>query len=363
MVELLQKLFYLILQLFGRVENHTKPPELDGGAPDEVVDKPAPEGSKVAPGDLPLAPAWLRPPAPPDAPKPKETAWDVVSEILERPFKSPLADIPTRRYPLTDASGKLLEHGVYSVYGRAPKDTKVMGWRKASLKVHAGLPGKWNNGKARLYMEKSVGEHFREGLARAGEMEKRLSELAGERCEVLSYIHKVGSYSHRHIRHNPHNELSYHSWAIAFDQNPVENRGVAYAKSWQKRGKKNGATTWIDCGMHEAQRGPVNTVLPFSKQFYQLFPKGLPFELCMAFKSVHFVWGGDWGRSKWHKVVERFGPGYDQKDPAVADSSEYKAAMKEWDSMRYYDGMHMELVLRGEWAAAHYERMRKRVIG
>lgn len=185
-------------------------------------------------------------------------------------------------------------------------------------------------------------------------MERRISTLNGAFHAVLSYITKMGSFSHRHIRHNPANELSFHSWAIACDLNPPWNRGVTYAKEWQKRSDGK----WVACEAHQAQRGPVDTVLPFSKQYGELYPKALPVELVMAFKSVNFCWGGDWGRSKWHKVVAKFGSGYDQNDTTVADSSVFKEAMKEWKSMRYCDPMHFELTLRGGWAMAHYERMK-----
>jgi hypothetical protein len=166
----------------------------------------------------------------------------------------------------------------------------------------------------------------------------------------------MGSYSHRHIQHNPEKELSFHSWAIACDVDPPWNRGVNHHASWQKRSKRDGKTVWVPCGAFQAQRGPVDKVLPFSKQYYELYPKSLPVELVMAFKSVNFCWGGDWGRSKWHKVVEKFGPKYDQNDATVANSDVFKEAMTEWKSMRFYDPMHFELVLRGSWAKEHYAR-------
>ena len=356
MIELFRQFIFFLLRLFGRIENHTKPPELDGGSPDEVVKSLPPPEAELDPEVLAEAEKTL-----PDwskrwlglqeasAKQNVESPWDIVEEILERPFKSPLDRIPTSRAE------------IYTIYGRAPKEEKNLEYPKAILKVHEGLPGKWNNNKPRLYMEKSAGEHFREGLKRAQEMEERISALLKAEHAVISYLTSVGSYSHRHIRHNPENDLSFHSWAIAFDQNAGWNRGVSYSPSWQKRVKKGGQFVWEDCKPFEAQRGPVHRVLPYSKQFFEMYPKALPYELVMAFKSVHFCWGGDWGRTGWHAVVKKFGPGYDQFADEVKNSPEYKAAWTEWQSMRYYDAMHFELYLRGDWAKKRWTRLNKMV--
>lgn len=343
MSELFQKLLNLFLQSFGKIENHTKPPELDGGAPSTKVYGPPPPEATVSPEGIKL-PEWAK-----DWNKKPETPWSVANEILERPFQPVGRIVPTRRYPLKDSTGKIIVPGVYSVYGRAPEEEGNKDYPKAKLKVHEKLPGTWNNGKPRLYMEVSAGEHLREALTRAEEMEKRL------KSKILSYITAIGAYNHRGIRHDEDGELSYHSWAIACDIDAAKNRAVSKSKTWQKRS----GTSWVACAPHEAQRGPIHTILPFSKQFYEVFPKAMPVELVFAFKSVFFSWGGDWGRAKWHAVLGKFGIGYDQEDPVVAKTDIFLAAMKEWSTITYMDGMHFELVLRGNWAEAHYARNSK----
>jgi hypothetical protein len=352
MLTAIQSLFHFILNLFGGIQNHTKSPELDGGAPDEVVlDLPVAdtEGPSMSEPELEaIKPPWFDPKVKP-APEPiVGGVWGIVKDVLDRPFQPAISVPSSKRYE---------EGGVYDTYGRAPKETGNKDYPKAKLKVHTGLAGDWNNGKAKLYMEKHVGVHLREGLLRAEELEKRITDHLGKLVPVVSYIVKMGSYSYRHIRHNPENELSFHSWAIAFDLNPSWNRGITYAKTWQKRTKIKGKTKWIASGAFQAQRGPVAQVLPYSKQYNEVYPKTLPVELVMAFKSVYFTWGGDWGRSKWQAVVAKFGTGYDQTDPTVANSKEFKAAMREWKTIRYLDPMHFELTKRGDWAEEHYARM------
>lgn len=370
-----QKILYLILRLFRWIENPVKQREDDAATlPEKEAVKYLPEWIS-APPPLPPPPVevepasprldsgWESAPTPPSLPKPKppvvkppdkwKLRWEIINEIIDRPFDSQLATLPTRRYSRRTKlanGGEKVELGVYDVYGRAPKESGNKKFKKAQLKVFEDLPGKWNKGKPRLYMEIHVGEHFREGLARAGELEERITALLGEQYDVLSYPYSIGAYSHRHIQHNPEKALSYHSWAIAFDQNPGWNRGINYAATWIKPVKKNGKVVWVPATPVTAKKGPVNTVLPFSKQYYEIFPKSVPFEFVLAMKSVGFSWGGDWGRSAWHEVVRKFGVGYDMEDPKVKNDRVFLEAMNEWESMRYFDGMHFEATTRGAWA-------------
>lgn len=361
------KLIHLILRLFGLIKNPVKQPKDDAPTlPDDKEVKALPPVEEAEEPPLP-EPEPEEPPKNKPQPKPPtewEQRWAVMQEMLDRPFDGPLDALPTRRYGKTTklANGaEKVELGVYDVYGRAPKESGNKKYPKAKLKVHEKLPGSWNKGRPRLYMEERVGEYFREGLSRAGEMEERVSEIKGEEYKVLSYMYSIGAYSHRHIRHNPKNQLSYHSWAIAFDQNPGWNRGVTRYKKWQRRVKKNGKKVWVDCAPGVANRGPINTVLPFSKQFWEVFPKSMPLELFVAFTSVGFSCGLNWGRMKWFSVIQKFGEGFDQEDPQVKSSREFSEAMTEWKNFSYYDAMHYELTTRGAWMRAVWDKNQKRI--
>jgi hypothetical protein len=378
---MLGRLWYLILFCLGLIRNHTKKPEHDiASLPEKKALKVCPtieeeeaEAAKDAEAaketkepdppklNLPLKPQ-LPGPAKPQPPAPKEKTqwdqrWEVIQEMLDRPYDSPMDDLPSRRYPRTRklANGETkVDHGVYSVYGRPSKQKKnsrIKGYPVCKQKVHEKLPGSWNKGRPRLYMQVDVGQHMREALNRAEELQERISEIMDEEYKVLDYIFHMGSYSYRHIQHNPSKDLSYHSWTIAADQNPGWNRGVKYHPTkWLRRVKKNGKTTWVETSPARADKGPIHKVLPFSKQYWEIFPKSMPPELVFAFKSVHWAWGGDWGRWKWQLVLQAFGDKFDQEAPEIKNSKLFQAAMEEWKSMRYYDGMHLECTTRGEFA-------------
>jgi len=303
------------------------------------------------------------------APGPEATEWNkicyAVDEMMARPFETPLPEIPSRRYPLLDANGNILIHGVYSIYGRPPKETTNRKYPKARLRIYDGLPGHWNDGSHRLYVEESMGIHLRQALRCAEDLEERLQQLLGKSYPVLSAIDKMGSYNHRPIRHKEGNEYSYHSWAIAADLNPARNRGISKHHIWQKRGTRtvNGKkqSAWLPCQPHQADRGPIDTVLPFSAQWYAIYPDSLPYELIVCFQSVGFAWGGDWGRSAWHAVVRKFGTRYHQENIAVSQSKEFETAAKEWSTIDFTDPMHVELVMRGQWAQRLWARNEERL--
>jgi len=330
----------LILKIFGAIENPQKPTEEDIPVlPEKVpVESPPTEAS----GEV-VTPA---PPVEPSEPEPSEwkLRWDLMMEVLYRPFDGPLDALPSRRYP------KEGELSVYGVYGRPSNDTGNKQFPKANLKVHENLPGNWNNDRPRLYMENRAGIYFREGLSRCEELEARTSSIMGIVYKVLSYLTKIGAYSPRHIRHNKSNPLSYHSWAFAFDQNMEMNRGVSKHHKWQRKVKINGKIKWIPCTPNIADRGPIHTILPFSKQYFEVYPDSMPLELFIAFISVGFSCGMNWGRMEWLHLVRDFGIGYDQNDQAINSTDAFKRAMGEWESIDFVDPMHYELTTRGEWA-------------
>ena len=374
---MLAQIWHLLLRIFGLIKNPVKPPEMDAPAlPEEEAIKALPEEIRDHDQDIddvviadieektPVTVSITKPPAPAPKPSKWELRWEVIQEILDRPFDGPLGELPVRRYTKKTKlanGGEKVALGVYDVYGRAPKESGNKDYPKAKLKVHENLPGKWNNGKPRLYMEVSVGEYFREGLSRCSELEERISDIMGKQYDVLSYMESVGSFSHRHIRHNPANQLSYHSWALAFDQNPSWNRGVTKHGKWQRKIKKDGKTVWVDCSPDRADRGPIDKVLPYSKQFFEVFPKAAPVELFIAFASVGFCCGMSWGRMKWLEVVKRHGVGYDQNDLKIAPIKELDEALKEWASHSYFDGMHYELTQRGAWAKALWDKHQRMI--
>ena len=202
-------------------------------------------------------------------------------------FDGPLEKIPSKRSE------------VYEIYGRAPKDTNPAHrrWPKAKMVVSKNLPGRWNNGSGKLYTLAYMAPYLREALSRC------------ERLGVLNSIETMGSYTHRHVRHNKSNPLSYHSWGAAIDINPKDNR--AFLKS---------------------KIGEIAP--PFSQSYLNRWPKHLPLEVVLAFKSVGFAWGGDWGHDDWEDKARLLGSGYISAPP------------EDWGNVGFYDPMHFELISR-----------------
>lgn len=207
--------------------------------------------------------------------KPEEDFGDDLNVWKLPDFYGPLDDIPDNRTE------------VYKTYGRAPKETENSNYPRAKMTVAENLPGTWNS-KPRLYMLEYMEPYLREALRRCDEL------------GVLDYITKMGCYNHRNINYNPAKPLSYHSWGAAVD---------------------------IEGDYNKIKRG--NIPPPFSKQWIELYPDGIPYEMVLAFKSVGFTWGGDWNRSSWESLVKNEGVGYDSKGAIY---------------MSYTDPMHFQLV-------------------
>lgn len=323
-------LVHFLLRLFGKIENHTKPPLLDGGTPEKRMKDEERKGNYE---NLELIPNWFPASKNADPDKPKVTQPEF--SVLDLNY-------------VCDPLPKNREQ-VYEIYGRPPKEKGHYEYPKANLRVHSGLLGDWNNGTGKLYMQERAGEHLKEALVRMQALESRLG------TSIISYIKRMGSYSFRKIRHDENAEYSYHSWAIAVDIDPPKNRGVTYFQDWQKR--ENGK--WVTCAPSEAKRGPIHRHLPFSKGFIETWPSVVPLGLVLSMKSTFFSWGGDWGRSSWHAVVRKYGVGFDQNDPAIKGDPLFKRALAEWKTIRYVDPMHFELVLRGSWAQVNFSKKSK----
>lgn len=217
------------------------------------------------------------------------------NDYILDPFKLPIFEGPLDKFPQNRVE-------VYEIYGRPSKGvdkTKFTGgmdcskFPKAKMHVAENLPGNWNS-KPRLYMLSCMEAYFREALRRCDEL------------GVLDYITKIGCYNHRNINFDSNKPLSYHSWGSAVD---------------------------INGGSNKIKRGKIPP--PFSRQWIELYPNGVPFQLVLAFKSVGFTWGGDWNNESWIEWIRMFGIGYDAPD----DNNWPKG----WKGFGYTDPMHFEL--------------------
>lgn len=83
-------------------------------------------------------------------------------------------------------------------------------------------------------------------------------------------VERIGAFNYRHMRHNPAMPLSMHAFGIAVDIDPHKNRAVRFAKGMRPE--------------------------PWSKQWKDVWPDGLPSEIVLAFESCSFQWGGRWER-------------------------------------------------------------------
>ena len=147
-------------------------------------------------------------------------------------------------------------YGVVEIYGDCGQTKLDPKWERKHMGLAKDLPGSWNKGKGRMYCHNKMAPALREAL---------------HRCEVygvLDYIYKMGCFNWRHIQHDPSKPLSYHSWGIAVDINPKDNR--------LKRYKRGSAPE------------------PWSDEWHEVWPKGVPEMLVQAFKEAGFTWGGDW---------------------------------------------------------------------
>lgn len=176
-------------------------------------------------------------------PLPDDESADYAGTEPEPDYEHPFV-IPGDRY------------GVIEVYGDCGQTKLDKKWERKNMGLAKGLPGRWNNGKGRMYCHNKMAPALREALRRC--------EVYG----VLDYIDRMGCFKWRHIQHNPKKPLSYHSWGIAVDINPKHNR--------LKRYKRGSAPD------------------PHTDEWWEVWPKGVPENLVYAFKEAGFTWGGDW---------------------------------------------------------------------
>ena len=136
---------------------------------------------------------------------------------------------------------------VYAVFG----DPDIAVFKKRNMVLARGLRGN----KEKLYCHKLAEPRIRAVLDALSEPD-------------LDYIVTMGCYNHRHQRHDPTRPLSYHSWGIAIDINPADNRVIRYRDGMRPK--------------------------PFSPLWLKDYPNGVSKEIVSAFKAQGFTWGGDW---------------------------------------------------------------------
>ena len=154
-----------------------------------------------------------------------------------------LADIPTRKT-------------MKAVYGDADALGKEA--MQARLVTLNGLPGRFNKGDGVLH-----------GVHRLAAPHLQLALELCARFGVIDEIYRIGTYNHRHMRHDPSMPLSFHSYGVGLDINPREN------------------FAWVP-GASEKQ------VAPFSDAWGKKYPRGVSEALVLCFKKAGYGWGGDW---------------------------------------------------------------------
>lgn len=154
-----------------------------------------------------------------------------------------LAEIPTRKT-------------MKAVYGDADALGKeAMQKRLITL---TGLPGRFNRGDGVLH-----------GVHRLAAPHLRLALELAARFGVIDEIYRIGTYNHRHMRHDPSMPLSFHAYGVSLDVNPREN------------------FAWVP-------RAAEKQIAPFSDAWRKKYPRGVSEALVLCFKKAGFAWGGDW---------------------------------------------------------------------
>jgi hypothetical protein len=121
-----------------------------------------------------------------------------------------------------------------------------------------GLPGRFNKGDGVLH-----------GVHRLAAPHLRLALELCARFGVIDEIYRIGTYNHRHMRHDPSMPLSFHAYGVGLDINPREN------------------FAWVP-------GAPEKHIMPFSDAWRQKYPCGVSEALVLCFKKAGYGWGGDW---------------------------------------------------------------------
>ncbi len=237
----------------------------------------------------------------------------------ESGWEPPLEQLPRNRAEL------------YRLFGDPGKDKPDKAHQRKYMFTARNLKGGWNKGSGKLYLHKFFEPYLRQGLWLCWTI---LGEVP---------IVRLGSYSFRHVQHNPDLPLSDHSWASAADADPGWNRSVRRYKRWQKKVKNSsGKYYWKDCSPAQAKRGPVT--LPYDATWLLTWPKGLDYTVVACFLATGITWGATWSypHDKWMYFVDKYGVGYNPEELTAADKKKYASALKEWQKRTYIDPMHFE---------------------
>lgn len=138
-------------------------------------------------------------------------------------------------------------------------------WERAAMVSVKNLP---EVPRGKLYVHRHAAAYLRDALWRV-------------KVACPGHIHRIGCFSFRHQRHDETRPLSYHSWGIAVDVNPRENRARHF------------------------RRGEAPD--PWTAQWHGIWPKGLPEPFVKAFQAAGWAWGGDWdgdGSASGHTYVD-----------------------------------------------------------
>jgi hypothetical protein len=181
----------------------------------------------------------------PDSTKDDTAAGDASADAGGWPaFTGPLESIPAGRAEMVAVYG--MPDITYTKSGKIKADHHG----RLSTVPAADIPGY----ARKIYMHRLVQPYFIEAMRR--------STIA---CPDYNFG-SIGCYNPRHQRYDPKRPLSDHTWGIAFDINPKQNRAFL-----RKRGDP----------------------LPFTPGWEQR--SDLPRGVVEAWESVGFDWGGRWG--------------------------------------------------------------------
>jgi hypothetical protein len=144
--------------------------------------------------------------------------------------------------------------GVYQVFGNPGVGKEDTAWTKKNI-VKAVIPGC----PKPLWVNRLIEPYYREAIRRV--------QVAEPSFKILT----CAAHVFRHTRHDPSLPLSNHSWGIALDFNPADNKAITFKKG-------------------EAPKA-------WTPEWYKVYPRGactVTPAVVEAMSSCGFAWGSDW---------------------------------------------------------------------